>query len=335
MTTIEIEATPAMLATEEKYALHRCEAIIRNGLQTYIEVGNALLEIRDQRLYRTTHQTFDAYCDERWKMSRARAYQLIGASEVAADLSTIVDIGETPESHLRPLAKLPPEQRAQAFQRADQLAGDQPRTAAHVRAAAAEITHPDLPIDFSIVQRRLAAHGVTLTSHTQGQHLAFTTRKDGMTGITTFDWSSVTDRLARMEGDAPDPAHAERLEEQIESDRIPEAGMLIGDNASSYKAKEIRDAGRIERARSLIGNHEYDAARTVLNAIEVSTYARDQLLEAVPAKGARTITLALMPDECAALLKEARVFESTGQTVRFPTLSQALVLLIQGIRGAQ
>ena len=44
---------------------------------TFIEVGKALLAIRDAKLYRKTHKTFEAYCRDRWEMSRPRAYQLI------------------------------------------------------------------------------------------------------------------------------------------------------------------------------------------------------------------------------------------------------------------
>jgi hypothetical protein len=45
--------------------------IVGSGLSAFAEVGNALLEIRDNRLYRQTHATFDAFCQERWTISRA------------------------------------------------------------------------------------------------------------------------------------------------------------------------------------------------------------------------------------------------------------------------
>jgi hypothetical protein len=31
--------------------------------------GTALLEVRDRRLYRETHATFEDYCRERWRFS--------------------------------------------------------------------------------------------------------------------------------------------------------------------------------------------------------------------------------------------------------------------------
>ncbi|MDB5620535.1 hypothetical protein [Tardiphaga sp.] len=87
------------LATAETARLKQCEKAIEKGLGTFVEVGQALLDIRDGKLYRASHKTFEAYCKERWDISRPRAYQLIeGAKTVqtiadvaGADLSTTVD----------------------------------------------------------------------------------------------------------------------------------------------------------------------------------------------------------------------------------------------------
>lgn len=68
--------------------LETLESVIEQGKQTFIDVGRALLEIRDSRLYRENYKTFEDYCREKWGWSRPRAYQLIDA----ASLSTIVDI---------------------------------------------------------------------------------------------------------------------------------------------------------------------------------------------------------------------------------------------------
>ncbi len=52
------------------------------------------------------HDTFDAYCRERWQLSRAHAYELIGASDVIGCLSAIADILPKNESVARPLTRL-------------------------------------------------------------------------------------------------------------------------------------------------------------------------------------------------------------------------------------
>ena len=76
-----------------------------------IHVGNALLEIRDTRLYRQTHATFEDYCGEKWQFTHGRARQLIAAAETIAILQsdTIVSLLPSTESQTRPLVSLPPE----------------------------------------------------------------------------------------------------------------------------------------------------------------------------------------------------------------------------------
>ena len=71
-----------ILDATERAALTDCEATIERGLQTFVEVGTALLTIRDRRLYRAQYKTFEDYCQERWGMSRPRAYQMIDAAAV-------------------------------------------------------------------------------------------------------------------------------------------------------------------------------------------------------------------------------------------------------------
>ena len=101
---------------EEKRKLEECERIIDEGLSTFVAVGNALLEIRVNKLYRSEYRTFEAYCRARFQIKRQRAYELMGAAEVVNTLSdTSNDQGNllTPskESHAAALSKLPPEKR--------------------------------------------------------------------------------------------------------------------------------------------------------------------------------------------------------------------------------
>jgi hypothetical protein len=71
--------------------LSKLEAIVRRGLDNDLEVGNALAEIRDTWLYRATHETFEAYLRDRWRMTGPRGYQLIQAAESAIAASAGVD----------------------------------------------------------------------------------------------------------------------------------------------------------------------------------------------------------------------------------------------------
>ncbi|MEJ7790786.1 MAG: DNA methyltransferase [Gaiellaceae bacterium] len=89
----------------ERTRLVELEAVVKGGLQTFYDVGHALMEIRDARLYRDSHGSFEDYCRERWSMQRAHAYRLIGSAEVMSILSPT---GDTPanERQARELAPL-------------------------------------------------------------------------------------------------------------------------------------------------------------------------------------------------------------------------------------
>jgi hypothetical protein len=102
------------LSWDEKTRLDALEAVIDEGLKTFVEVGNALLEIRDSRLYRGDFGTFEDYCRERWQMERAHAYRLIDAAQVIRNLSPMGDI-PTSERQVRPLTKLEPSEQRLAW----------------------------------------------------------------------------------------------------------------------------------------------------------------------------------------------------------------------------
>lgn len=62
----------------------------------FIEAGNALTEIRDARLYRQTHGTFEDYLAARWNMSRANGYRLIEAAVVVEAIAAVSPRGDMP-----------------------------------------------------------------------------------------------------------------------------------------------------------------------------------------------------------------------------------------------
>lgn len=73
----------------ETTRLTTLESTIERGLQTFVEVGNALLEIRDGKLYRANCGTFEDYCRERWGMVSRHANRLIEAAQVVENLRPI------------------------------------------------------------------------------------------------------------------------------------------------------------------------------------------------------------------------------------------------------
>jgi hypothetical protein len=68
------------------------EGIVERGLATVVEVGLALLEIRDSPPYiEAGLATFDTYCRTRWGWSRQHAYRLIDGAQVAELVSPAGD----------------------------------------------------------------------------------------------------------------------------------------------------------------------------------------------------------------------------------------------------
>jgi hypothetical protein len=131
-----------LLTTSERGLLTSYETVVQQGLDSFVEVGNALAAIRDGRLYRESHQTFEAYCVERWNLSKSRAYQFLRGAEVVERLAecTTVDVLPDCEAQVRPLASLHEDQQAEAWQEAVESApvdddGEPQVTAKHVEAA--------------------------------------------------------------------------------------------------------------------------------------------------------------------------------------------------------
>jgi site-specific DNA-methyltransferase (adenine-specific) len=104
-----------LLNIEERNELERCEIVIKQGLQTFVEVGQALMLIREKKLYRIEFGTFEDYCNAKWDLTRRHVNRLIGSSEVVAHLGPR---GPKPQSekHARPLTKLEPELQSEVWQ---------------------------------------------------------------------------------------------------------------------------------------------------------------------------------------------------------------------------
>lgn len=132
----------AAMDTAERAELGRYERVIERGLQTFVEVGVALMAIREGKLYRGTHATFDAYCRERWNFSKSHSNRLIDAAEVVENLTPIGVIPAN-ESQVRPLVKLEPEQQRKAWQQAVETAPNGKVTAAHVENVAVTFAKPN------------------------------------------------------------------------------------------------------------------------------------------------------------------------------------------------
>lgn len=78
--------------------LTQLENLILTNQRKFYEIGKALKQIRDERLFRDLlFDRFETYVKERWDMARSQAYRLIEAATVIENLSPIGD-GILPEN---------------------------------------------------------------------------------------------------------------------------------------------------------------------------------------------------------------------------------------------
>ena len=112
-----------VLSHREKLLLADCEKTIEAGLKVFYEVGRALLTIRDLKLYRESHTTFEQYCKERWHISRQHAYRQIWCWDTYQTIQRS-DLAPAPERQLRELRKLPREKWVEGWETATKIATD-------------------------------------------------------------------------------------------------------------------------------------------------------------------------------------------------------------------
>ena len=115
-----------ILNIDESHELERCEVVIKQGLQTFIEVGQALMTIREKRLYRIGFKTFEDYCVGRWGMVQQSATRLIRAYETVTNLQSEPMGSVLPQSErqTRPLTSLEPEIQKEVWKEVVQTHGN-------------------------------------------------------------------------------------------------------------------------------------------------------------------------------------------------------------------
>jgi hypothetical protein len=120
------------LTHDEERDRHRLELRVERA---FYQAGKALSELRERRLYRSTHKTFEAYCRDRFNYSRDAAYLKISAAEVYDNIRKYLPtIGRqipmpTTERQLRDIAKagMEPEVQVDAWiQSVDEAGGKVP-----------------------------------------------------------------------------------------------------------------------------------------------------------------------------------------------------------------
>ncbi|APA95614.1 hypothetical protein [Nocardia seriolae] len=167
------------LSRSESEQLEVCESSIDALRVAFWTAGRALQIVRDGRLYRADHATFDEYVEKRWDMQRSYAHKLIRAWPLAARLHPVApSINEGQIRELLPVVAAHGEEAAVTVYTT--LAADVKVTAGKLREAVAVLPsaydegevvqrlqawlrgdlleeQPDAPDVFSSVETRLAA----------------------------------------------------------------------------------------------------------------------------------------------------------------------------------
>jgi hypothetical protein len=113
----------AGLSEVERLNFQACEAILALGWQSVLDMGQALAQIRDERLYRDEFGTFEDYCRRKWEYSRRQVDRWISAAQVVARLRPNWSHRlPNNESQLRPLVSLTPEQAESVWKRVTERA---------------------------------------------------------------------------------------------------------------------------------------------------------------------------------------------------------------------
>ena len=130
-------------ATEEKRFL-QLKKVVKQGVATFVQVGKALFDIREARLYRGTHGTFVKFCKDEFNLSYSYAHRIIEASKVATKLLPISK--EVPnESVVRPLVGMSEKQQKRVYEAAIDIAEAEERP----------VTRTDIEQAISVPKRKV------------------------------------------------------------------------------------------------------------------------------------------------------------------------------------
>lgn len=108
-----------VLTVDERGRLDSLEAVIERGRQTFVDVGMALMEIRESKLYKP-YGTFEQYCKDRWGFSKQHSIRLIQASGIAQEMAPMGAISS--ERTAREFVKVPKEERTKVAKEAAAVA---------------------------------------------------------------------------------------------------------------------------------------------------------------------------------------------------------------------
>ncbi len=161
-TLIPVEVTQGEILEELTQEEQRDRYQLELGVQAFYQAGKALAQLRERRLYRSTHKTFEAYCQDRFDFTRRYSDDLIAAAVVVENLqqtrtihsqnqfneqnkfngnsSTIhAHIFPTKLEQIKPLASLKPDEQRQVWDKAVETANGKVSSGRIVQAIVEQI----------------------------------------------------------------------------------------------------------------------------------------------------------------------------------------------------
>ena len=127
---------------EERELLH----LERKVERAFFIAGASLREIRDRRLFRNSHATFEEYCRERFNFTRQAANYLIAGASVFEILTTNgCQILPTAERQVRPITSLDEDEQVIAWSAAVEEAGNRVPSSRVVKEVVQRIKDKERP----------------------------------------------------------------------------------------------------------------------------------------------------------------------------------------------
>ncbi|HPV10600.1 MAG TPA: hypothetical protein PKW83_07980 [Verrucomicrobiota bacterium] len=105
-----------VMNVHEARRLAELEKMIARGKQTFVEVGLALAEIRDLRLYKGEYSSFREYCQKKWGWEKRYTNYVIAGAEAVRSLPEKVGTAVPTLAAARELARVPTAQRGEVVQ---------------------------------------------------------------------------------------------------------------------------------------------------------------------------------------------------------------------------
>ena len=106
----EQKGSESGLTPHEEEILKKCEGIVERGWDAFVEVGMAIAQINEGRLYRVRFKTFEAYCRVNLPYTLRHANRLVAAAQVVTELGPTGPILPKNEKQVRHLIGLPKKQ---------------------------------------------------------------------------------------------------------------------------------------------------------------------------------------------------------------------------------